>query len=321
MDPLSGWEFPCYGPGETKARGVSFDNINQCPAAARMETNSMSFIGDLIGGIGEAVGTVAGGIGSVVAGIPGVIQQVIQNPAGVINAIQGVQGVINTIQGDVVQRMGPAVNNNGTPMAAMGLELLAQQAAAACGPFGPLTAGCHNDFAAGLQRLAGGSAMMVNPTTGTPMASGFVEAGVGGSLVGVARTALMNPSVQAALRAVGLGGLIAAGEAGVSALAGLGGGGSSMASGPLLMNWPAGTTYPRSIVLRAPDKPEKRFRTEGAALLRSGDIAAVRRVQKAAGRARKGRRRSSARPQVLMLPANGTRSVCGSCLTSPCGCK
>lgn len=261
----------------------------------------VSFISDLIGGIGSAVGTVA-------ANLP-TIANTIASTTGAIQAIQ------QSLSGSPTQVV---INpSTGSPMPA-GMMLDAQaQFAAACNA--DPTGQCQAAIAAALQ--GGGSMTMpINPNTGTPIAM----AGALSGLTGLGRQALMNPTVINALRAVGLGALVGAGEAGVSALIdGAIGGGSVGARGPLLMAWPAMTAYPRGIVLRAPDKPEKRYRSAGAALLLSGDVAAVRRVTKAASRARRGRRRSSAssRPMVMMLPSSGTANVCGSCLTAPCGCK
>jgi hypothetical protein len=133
-------------------------------------------------------------------------------------------------------------------------------------------------------------------------------------------TLLADPRVRAIATALGIGGALELGGAAATALVG-GGGISAMQAGPLVMPWPAGMRYPRGIVLRAPDRPEKRYRTQGATLLSSGDVAAVRRVTKAASRARRGRRRSSARTVVVSTPAIGAvRNVCGSCLSAPCSC-
>ena len=157
--------------------------------------------------------------------------------------------------------------------------------------------------------------MPINPMTGAPVQI---------QTAGLLDSALRNPQVISVLKSLGFGALVAGGEALASGVAGLlSGGGGATASGPLLMAWPAGTRYPRSLVLRAPDQPEKRFRSVGAPLLMSGDVSAVRRVTKAAARARKGRgRRSPSRQPVYALQA-GSHNVCGSCLTSPCtgGCK
>jgi hypothetical protein len=103
IDPLSGQEFPCYGPGERSPRGVTFDNVNRCP-----EVPTMSFFPE---------------------------------PTG--------------------------------------LELLAQQAWARCGPVSPATQACHDAFTLGLQQLAGASGMMSTASpTGGPMSSSWF--GLGG---------------------------------------------------------------------------------------------------------------------------------------------
>lgn len=213
-------------------------------------------------------------------------------------------GVINPNTGSPM-----AMPAGGMPMVGDGLDAFRAQCAA--------TPGCQESLAAQL------SGQAINPNTGSPIP--FTGAGLGLQLGGVATgasslltRALADPRVRSTLSALGFGGLIAGGEAAVGAL--LSSGSGISATGPLLMQWPAQTAYPRGIVLRAPDKPEKRYRTRGASLLDSGDIAATRRVVKAAGRARKGRRRSSPRQSMIMLPSS-TVSVCGACRTGPCACK
>lgn len=279
---------------------------------AQLEAGNVSFIGDLIGGIGDVIKKIP----TVVQQIPGVIQQAVP----IIGAVGDVVQAIRSATGTPVEMMaqGPSWINpqTGLPYTQQEVEFIA---ACNANPSGCAQLIAQNTFGLG----GGGMTMPINPTTGSPM---MLEAGIAGGLGALARQALMNPSVQAGLRALGFGALIGAGEAGVNALVGgaasalTAGGSAAGVSGPLLMNWPAATSYPRGIVLRAPDKPEKRYRSEGAALLRSGDVAAVRRVQKAATRARRGRRRGAAPRQVLVLP-NGQHHVCGSCLSSPCSCK
>jgi len=294
----------------------------------------MSFIGDLIGGIGDGIksigGAVLGGLGQVIPQLPTIANAT----AGVVQAVQAIQQSLSGNptsfpQGGVNPSTGsPMAMPMAMPMSAMGMDPLAgyqMELAKACGAMP--SAACSNVFNAQLAAFTaatgGGMSMPINPMTGSP---GVVSAGIGGDLAQLARMALTNPTVAATLRAIGLGGLIGAGEVGVSALAsaafGSGGASGVGVRGPLLMQWPASTPYPRGIVLRAPDKPEKGYRSKGSALLMSGDVAAVRRVQKAATRARRGRRRSSSRqPTMLALPASGMRMVCGSCLSSPCGCN
>jgi len=265
--------------------------------AALEGATQMGFIDSLIGGIGavgDAIGDVFTGV---VAAAPTIAQ-----------GVQVVSNAINAIQGDPV--MSVTVNpNTGSPMT--GAASAQMQFAMACNA--DPTGQCQAAIRAAL------SGMGANPITGSPMMPGVNQAGVVGSLGSLATRAAMDPRLRALLSAFGIGGAIAVGEAAVGAITG--GGSAMVPQGPLLIPWPANTPYPRGIVLRADDKPEKRYRSEGAALLRSGDVAAVRRVAKAASRARRGRgRRSSSRPTVMMLPG-GTANVCGSCLTAPCGCK
>ena len=287
------------------------------PALAQLRAQqgsyyTVGFIDSLVGGIGAIGSAIGSGIGAIASNLP----QIANTLAAGAGAIQAIQGRLSGMPTAVV--VNPAT---GTPVAVpvgampttMTMAQMAQaEFAAACNadPTGQCQAAIRAALAGGT-----GMTMPIDPSTGTPIAMAGALSGLGG----LARSALMNPSVIAALRAVGLGGLIGAGEAGVSALLSAAGGGSAGVRGPLLMDWPAGTSYPRGIVLRAPDKPEKRYRSAGAPLLLSGDIAAVRRVRKAAGRAGRGRRRSRA-PQVLAL-GPGVRNVCGSCLSAPCGCS
>lgn len=277
----------------------------------------MSFIGDLIGGIGDAAKTVVVAAGEAVQALPTIAEAIAVGRMG-IEAIQGaVQGrpvAISTTTGSPMPM----------PMAMAPADAQAQFVAACnADPTGQCQAAIRAALAGG--RMNGNGGMSINPTTGSPMlAAGVTEAGALSALRGLAS----SPGGAAALRALGFGALVAGGEALVEgAASGVGalfGGGGQMVRGPLLMAWPAQTPYPRGIVLRAPDKPEKRFRTVGAPLLSSGDVAAVRRVQRAAGRARKGRgRRATGRqPNVVYLPgAAATHHVCGGCMTSPCACK
>lgn len=289
------------------------------------EAQRMSFIGDLIGGIGDAAKAIGGGLLGAAGAVVGALPTIAQGAASAASAIQAIQ---MSLSGNPTVPVNPTT---GSPMPmAMGMATnpLAAYSAALAAECGMMpTPQCGSNFDARLQAftaaLGGASnmSMPINPMTGTP---GVVGAGIGTDLVTLLRMAAMNPAAVAALRAVGLGALIGAGEVGVQSIAGAlsgGGGGAIGVRGPLLMQWPAQTPYPRGIVLRAPDKPEKGYRSKGSALLLSGDVAAVRRVQKAATRARRGRRytRSSART-VYALPAPGGHHVCGSCLSSPCGC-
>lgn len=239
-------------------------------------------------------------------------------PAGgemglVEDLLGGVTGVLNTVQmnlptiATVAQLLGigpqngamtPPINpSTGSPMPAMAAMASGSEAFLAACAAQP---GC-------MDRLRMELAAM-NGTTGS---LDLNAAGIGG--------ALSNPTLINLLRGLGLGAVVGAGSEIV------GGAGSAIANlftsnpragqGPLVMAWAAGTPYPRGIVLRAPDRPEKRYRTQGATLLSGGDVAAAKRVRKAAGRARRGTRRSPRNVTPIGISAH---SVCGKCLTSPC---
>lgn len=271
---------------------------------AQLQANggTMGF-GDFL--LDNVIKPIGGAIGTVVQNLP----QIANTVAGAAQSIQAIQATLGGMP-TAVAGINPATGSTGAVQGPMWTQE-AFTAACRADPTGQ----CQAAIAAALQGGSGMTMPGMNPTTGSP-----IQAGVLGPLIS-------NPAVQQALRALGLGALIGAGTEAVGAIgsgiAGLIGGGSSAgATGPLLMNWPAATPLPRSIVLRAPDKPEKRYRTVGAPLLSSGDVSAVRRVQRAASRARKGRgRRSPRAPQVIQIGSGQTHHVCGSCLSSPCGCK
>lgn len=286
---------PFVQPGDFTTAGALNRRLGlgQIPQQPGKGGPTLSFIGDLIGGIGD-------GIKAVVTNLPTIAQGVAQ-----------VTGSIQSIQGSLSGMPPVAVNpNTGTPMSGGDAAQMAFAQACNADPTGQ----CQAAIRAALQG-GGAMTMPINPMTGAPVQI---------QTAGLLDSALRNPQVISVLKSLGFGALVAGGEALASGVAGLlSGGGGATASGPLLMAWPAGTRYPRSLVLRAPDQPEKRFRSVGAPLLMSGDVSAVRRVTKAAARARKGRgRRSPSRQPVYALQA-GSHNVCGSCLTSPCtgGCK
>lgn len=285
------------------------------------EGKPVSFIGDLIGGIGET-------IRSGVQALPGIVQG-----AAVIG--QGIRDIRTVFSGGVPM-MASMTATGGIPMpmpAPMGMagggDQLSQYAAKlleSCGsaPSDACAADFNARLAAFVAASSGGGIMGVNPTTGSPMAGGPMEAGIGGVSLDALRRLAMTPGGMAALRALGLGALVTGAEAAGTAIGNFFTGGSGAmggSQGPLLMEWPAMTRYPRSIVLRAPDKPEKRYRSEGTALLRSGDVAALRRVQRAASRARRRRGPTRRVSQPIYALPSSTHHVCGSCLTAPCNCK
>lgn len=299
-------------PGSGDIYDLTQRALNPAPFVPVEQGATMGFIDDVLGGLGSIGKSVLTGVGGAVGGAIG----------------QGIQKIIMQINPDTgsMQAMpvqGPAwppdiarMVQMGLPAAAMSTtpnyfdELLRQ-----CGGY---TGACADDFnrrliafSNAVNGQASGMAMAMNPTTGSMQ---LTEAGVVGGLTKL----LQNPTVRQI--ASGLGLALGSEFAVDAASALLGGGGAVAKSGPFLMAWPAGTAYPRSITLRAPDKPEKKFRTTGAPLLSSGDVTAVRRVQKAASRARRGRGRRSSSPRTMMVVA-GTRNVCGDCLTAPCACK
>lgn len=295
--------FPEVCPGATKlAIAYLVPPLDDLDVDLLTRGQQMGF-GDFL--LDNVIKPIGGAIGSVVTNLPTIANTV----AGAAQSIQAIQASLGGMP-TMVAGINPATGSSG---GVQGPVWTQEAFAAACNA--DPTGQCQAAIAAALGGGGGMTMPGMNVTTGSP-----IQAGVLGPLIS-------NPAVQQALRALGLGALIGAGTEAVGAIGGgiaglLGGGSSAGATGPLLMNWPAATPLPRSIVLRAPDKPEKRYRTVGAPLLSSGDVAAVRRVQKAASRARKGRgRRSSARqPQVIQI-GGGTHHVCGKCLSSPCGCS
>lgn len=270
----------------------------------------MGFFDDVSTALGGLVKTATGALGAAlpaVAGAVGAIRMIINpNTGGMMPMpIQGPAWppdiAMQVMAGGVAPMMSSTPNY---------FEGLLRE----CGSY---TGACADDFNRRLiafsnaVNMGGAGGMAMNASTGS------FEINQAGAASAISQL-LRNPTVRQIATGLGIG---VAADAAIDTVAGLlGMGGGAMArSGPFLMNWPAGTPYPRSITLRAPDKPEKRFRSRGAAILDSGDVTAVRRVQKAASRARKGRRRASSRP--MMLVAGGTRAVCGSCLTAPCACN
>lgn len=260
---------------------------------------------------------VSSALGGIAKGAAGVISTIGSIAKPVVETISTIGQIINPNTGSMMAMpiQGPAwppdiarAVQMGLPAPAMSMtpnyfDTLLQQCGSYTGP-------CVDDFNRRLIAFSNAvnNPMAMNMNTGAPM---LTQAGLGGSLT----TLLNNPTVRQI--AVGLGIPLAIEGAVDLGSALLSGGGMARTSGPFLMNWPAGTPYPRSITLRAPDKAEKRFRSRGASLLDSGDVTSVRRVTKAAARAKRGRRRTYARPMLIA----GGHSVCGKCLTSPCHCS
>lgn len=89
-----------------------------------------------------------------------------------------------------------------------------------------------------------------------------------------------------------------------------------MRGGTVVYQLPACTRPPRRVVYQRPDGSQFEFTSRGRPLLYSGDVSAVKRVSKAASRARRSRPRRRALPAIDA----GVRVVCGKCMSSPCGC-
>lgn len=177
----------------------------------------------------------------------------------------------------------------------------------------------------------GGQQMPTSTTTGSPMNAdqmaaqgGDVQmAGIGGSL-----TAGL-PAIRAALaRLLGgpvgqIGAGVAGGLATDQALQALFSGEPQMLQqfGPPPRNPLTGRRLSSITFLdRQTGKPVV-YKSQGTALLTTGDISSTRRVQRVARRAARGRRRASRQTPVLSIQAPRQHAVCGVCLTSPCGCK
>lgn len=176
----------------------------------------------------------------------------------------------------------------------------------------------------------GGLGMATNPSTGSPMttegmaAAGMTTAGVPGSLANLNPTALLTALRRlaggpAGQIAVGVGGGLAADQA----LQALLGGEAQMLQqfGPPPRNPLTGRRLSSITFLDAQTGRPVVYKSQGTALLTTGDVSSARRVQRVARRAARGRRRSSPRAPVLSIQAPRNHTVCGVCLTSPCGCK
>lgn len=165
-----------------------------------------------------------------------------------------------------------------------------------------------------LQQLGvvpGGAMMAVNPDTGSMMTTASAQSGVLAALL----RALQTGGAAAAGTMLASGDTSVLGDA-YNYVTSLFGSGTS-AGGIMVYDLGAGVKPPRRVVYRRPDGRQFEFTPRGRPLLYSSDVAAVKRVQRTASRARR------ARPRRRALPApasNEVRVVCGKCLNSPCAC-
>lgn len=158
----------------------------------------------------------------------------------------------------------------------------------------------------------GAMMMAVNPDTGSPMiplqgAQDFVGSILKQYLPSIAGGAAAGGAIELGGDALSY----------LGSLIGLGGS-DAMTNGVMVIPLQPGMKPPRRVVFQRPDGRQYEFTSRGRPLLYSGDVTAVKRVSRAANRAR----RSRPRRRALPAPASSEmRVVCGKCLSSPCGCK
>jgi len=310
VDQFSGQEFSCYGTGDFRVRGITFDSTNVCPGfsgnpgdrsigVSFIGEQKMSLLDSILGGAQAIGGAVLSGVGAVVQNAPVII--------GAAQAIQATQSVLNGSAG------GGSVSVMPAAMAAAMMAASGGAATQGSASQEAFAAACRTDpscTAAIWQALQGG-----NVTPSMMNGSEITEAQLA--------AAGIPPALIMALRAGGQGALntlrslvpgLAIGGAtalGVEALTGL------------LPSAGGNPKFPRSIFVADPRGGTREYKYRGRPVLYSGDISAARRVVKIAKRARSSRggiRRRGSASQILMLPA-GRVTACGKCGNGSCsGC-
>lgn len=247
---------------------------------------AMGLLDDIINGVGKVGGAILGGIGEIARVGGNILPGLFPSP---------VQGPVWTV---APQAPAPSMVNGNT--AASGME--AFRVACAADP------SCTAAIVAALQ--GGGMAAMGGMMNGSGMADAMLDAqlaalGFPPALINIVKS---TPGLIGRL------------------LPGLGVGAAGAALGSLATNAlvPSGMgmRLPRRIQVPDGRGGTREYVSRGRPILYSGDISAARRVTRVAGRARRGRRRTSVRQPVIMLGAgNGVKNVCSKCLTAPCGCS
>jgi len=270
-------------------------------AAVAATGGDVGFLDSIIGGVGRVLGTVV----DVARAIP-TIAPVVINAA---QAVQATQAVLNGSSN-------PAPTQSVMPAAMAAAMMAASGGSATQGSAeqAAFAAACRTDpacTAAIWAALQGGnvtpSMMNGSDTTEAQLAA----AGLPPALVMALRSG--GQSALNALRSLVPGLAIGGATAvGLEALTGL----LPSAGG-------AATKFPRALFLPDPRTGQQReYRYIGRPLLYSKDLTAVRRVQRLAKRAGRGRRRSSSgsATKIMMLGAGGSVS-CGKCGNGSCsGC-
>lgn len=247
----------------------------------------MGLFDDIVNGA-KQIGSIAGDVFTgLINAAPTVIQAGVD--LGIINRMSPVQGPVWTMPAMLPMSMTASMNGNSDPWPSFNAACMAQP-------------GCTQALAAALSGMtpAGGAMATMN---------GAMNGGVDAQLAALG----FPPAVIQAVKSVpglaqrflgplvGLGGGLALG-AGVDALTGTG-------------------KLPRSVFLTSPSGRQVEYKSRGRPILYSGDLAALKRVRRAASRAGRGRRRTGTRlAQIVAMPMTTHHAPCGKCLSSPCSC-
>lgn len=276
------------------------DAAGKLRAAVAAQGGDVGFLDSIIGGVERVLGTVV----DVARAIP-TIAPVVINAA---QAVQATQAVLNGSSN-------PAPTQSVMPAAMAAAMMAASGGAATQGSAeqAAFAAACRTDpacTAAIWAALQGG-----NVTPSMMNGSDITEAQLAAAGLPPALVMALRSGGQSALNALrslvpglAIGGATAVG---LEALTGL----LPSAGG-------AATKFPRALFLPDPRTGQQReYRYIGRPLLYSKDLTAVRRVQRLAKRAGRGRRRSSGTATKIMMLGAGGAVSCGKCGNGSCsGC-
>ena len=162
----------------------------------------------------------------------------------------------------------------------------------------------------GLPAMQTGMMMVVNPDTGS-LVQQF--AGALGGIINAARG-----SAGAVLGGAAGGAALEGASSLLGSLFGAGGGGFL---GPVPRDPVTGRRLSSVTFMDERTGRPVIYKSQGACVLSSADLAGSRRTQRVARRAARGRRRQARLPPIGAGVPMRSHVVCGGCLTSPCGCK
>lgn len=237
---------------------------------------------------------------------------------GGVSFLDGVFDVLGEVGGFLLDTAGAAgsfIANNPQQVAQVAqlLGLIPQPQVAVQGMNFNAAAALQQVLAAGANGSGGGGMMVENADTGSLVSQ------LAGAVAPILGRILGSGAGQVAVGAAG-GALLDTGVGALTNLLGFGGGMTFTELGPPPVNAQGRRKSAITFIDPNTGRPVI-YKSQGTALLTTGDISGARKVQRVARRAARGRRRQPRLQAAMAIPRGGTHLVCGSCLTSPCGCK